>query len=150
MIVPIQLHFHTTLPMILRLTFLVALTLLTTPSLFAHDVWIEANTGLIRVGDRIDIDLKPGNHGNNHRDFKQAGKVDPQSLSAVQVIDPAGKKYDLLPSLTDIGYAPKEGFWTAPFVTAVDGHYQVLATGDKIVDHGTPLRSIRSAKTFFL
>lgn len=118
--------------------------------LFAHDVWVETNTGLIRAGDRVDIDLKLGNHGNNHRDFKQAGKVDPTTLSAVQVIDPTGKKYDLLPSLADIGYAPKEGYFTAPFVTAVDGHYMVLAMGDKVVNHGTPLRSIRSAKTFFL
>ncbi len=115
----------------------------------AHDVWVETNTSLVRVSDRVDIALKLGNHGNEHRDFKQAGKVDPTTLK-IEVVDPAGKKYDLLPSLADIGYAPKEGYWTAPFIGAAAGHYTVVATGDKVVNHGTALRSIRSAKTHFL
>ena len=51
-------------------------------------------------------------HGNEHRDFKIAGKLG--SLEGVQVgvIGPDGRKTDLVPDLVDLGYAPKEGFWS--------------------------------------
>lgn len=119
------------------------------PSATAHDVWLETNTALIRVGDRIDIDFKLGNHGNEHRDFKLASKTAPDGL-ALQVISPAGKKYDLSADLVDLGYTPKEGYWSAPFVAAESGHYLALSTGDKVVNHGQPQRSIRSAKVWWL
>ena len=115
----------------------------------AHDIWLETNTGLLRVGDRVDIDFKLGNHGNEHRDFKLASKTAPDGL-ALQVISPAGKKYDLGSELVDLGYTPKEGYWSAPFVAAESGHYLALSTGDKVINHGQPLRSIRSAKVWWL
>lgn len=115
----------------------------------AHDIWLETNTTLVRVGDRIDIDYKLGNHGNEHRDFKLASKTAPDGL-ALEVISPAGKRYDLRPALADLGYTPKEGYWSAPFIAAEPGHYLALSTSDKIVNHGKPLRSIRSAKVWWL
>ena len=111
----------------------------------AHDTWLETNTALIRVGDRVEIDFKLGNHGNEHRDFRLASKTAPDGL-ALEVISPAGKKYDLRPALVDLGYTPKEGYWSAPFIAAEPGHYLALSTSDKVVNHGQPLRSIRSAK----
>jgi uncharacterized GH25 family protein len=115
----------------------------------AHDIWLETNTSLVRVGDRVDIDFKLGNHGNEHRDFKLASKTAPDGLS-LEVISPAGKKYDLRPALTDLGYTPKEGYWSAPFIAADAGHHLALSTSDKVVNHGKPLRSIRSAKVWWL
>jgi uncharacterized GH25 family protein len=115
----------------------------------AHDIWLETNTALVRVGDRVDIDFKLGNHGNEHRDFKLASKTAPDGL-ALEVIGPGGKKYDLRPVLVDLGYTPKEGYWSAPFVAAEPGHYLALSTSDKIVNHGKALRSIRSAKAWWL
>jgi uncharacterized GH25 family protein len=115
----------------------------------AHDVWLETNTALVRVGDRVDIDLKLGNHGNEHRDFKLASKVAPDALD-LEIIGPTGNKYDLKSDLADLGYTPKEGYWSAPFVAAEPGHYLALSTSDKVLNHGTPQRNIRSAKTWWL
>ena len=57
---------------------LLTLALLVPPVIVsAHDTWVQTNTPLIRVGDAVHIDLMLGNHGNDHRDFKLASKVDP-------------------------------------------------------------------------
>ena len=83
-------------------------TLLIASSISAHDTWVETNLALVRVGDRVDIDLKLGNHGNEHRDFKLASKVAPDSVT-LEVLSPAGKRYDLKPALADLGRATE---WT--------------------------------------
>ncbi len=44
-------------------------------SALAHDTWVETNTNLIRTGDAVYVDLKLGNHGNDHRDFKLASPI---------------------------------------------------------------------------
>lgn len=115
----------------------------------AHDTWLETNSALVRVGDRVEIDLKLGNHGNDHRDFRLASKTTLETLT-VEAISPAGKRYDLKPTLADLGYTPKEGYWSAPFIAAEPGYHLALATSDKLVNHGTPQRSIRSAKAWWL
>ncbi len=116
---------------------------------FAHDTWVETNTNLIRTGDAVYIDLKLGNHGNDHRDFKLASKVGLAECS-LSVIAPDGKTYDLKDRLVDTGYAPKEGYWTGKFGASAAGLYTVAHTVDKIVNHGRPTRSIKSGKTYFV
>jgi uncharacterized GH25 family protein len=115
----------------------------------AHDTWVETNTNLIRTGDSIFVELKLGNHGNEHRDFKLASKVDLEPCT-LTVVDPAGAEYDLKPNLVDVGYAPKEGYWTTKFVPAKPGMYVVAHTRDSVVNHGKPERSIKSGKTCFV
>ncbi len=115
----------------------------------AHDVWLQTNINLIRTGDAIHIDLMLGNHGNDHRDFKIAGKLSADQIDTFQVVDPDGKKYDMKPSMTDLGYAPKEGYSSARFVAAKAGLYVAAFTSDKIANHGKPVRGYRSAKTYF-
>lgn len=115
----------------------------------AHDVWLETNTPLVRVGGQIEIDLKLGNHGNNHRDFKLASKVAAEATS-LEVITPSGKRQNLKAALVDVGYTPKEGYWSAPFVADEPGYYLAFSADDKVVNHGTPVRSIRSAKVCWL
>lgn len=127
---------------------LLILLLCVTPAL-AHDTWVETNTNLIRSGDGVYVDLKLGNHGNEHRDFKLASKTDLES-STLKVIAPDGKAYDLKDRLIDTGYAPKEGYWTAKFAAAKAGLYTVAHTRDGIVTHGRPIRSVKSGKTFFV
>ena len=82
---------------------------------FAHDTWVQTNTHIVRTGDAVHIDLMLGNHGNDHRDFKIAGKLAAESVGMFEVVAPDGKRYDLRPNLTDLGYAPKEGYHTAKF-----------------------------------
>jgi len=115
----------------------------------AHDTWVQTNSHLVRVGDAIHIDLMLGNHGNDHRDFKLASKVDPASGSTV-VIAPGGNRYDLLDRFVDLGYAPKEGFHSAKSAVVEPGLHMVAHKSDRIVNHGQPVRSIKSAKTCFI
>jgi len=116
---------------------------------FAHDTWVETNTNLIRTGDAVFVDLKLGNHGNEHRDFKLASKVDLAGCD-LQIVAPDGTSYDLKDRLVDIGYAPKEGYWTTKFAATKPGLYVVSHSLDTVVNHGRPTRSIKSGKTCFV
>jgi uncharacterized GH25 family protein len=116
----------------------------------AHDTWVQTNTNLVRTGDAVYIDLMLGNHGNDHRDFKLASKLSADSVGAFDVFAPDGKSYDLKPNLTDLGYAPKEGYSSAKFVPGRPGLYLAAQRSDGVVNHGKPVRSVRSAKTYFL
>lgn len=130
----------------------VALLLLTgqISTLHAHDTWVQTNTNVIRSGDAIHIDLMLGNHGNDHRDFKLASKTTLDGAT-LKVLGPNGKSYDLKDRLADVGYTPKEGFWTSRFAATEPGLYLVEHTRDSVVNHGgSPSRSIRSGKTFFV
>ncbi len=115
---------------------------------FAHDTWVQTNANFVRVGDAIYVDLMLGNHGNDHRDFKLAGKVDPSTVT-LDVVDPLGTKVDLKPSLADQGMGAKEGYHTGKFVAEKAGLYAVVQTSDRVVSYA-PTRSIKSAKAFFV
>ena len=130
-------------------TILTAAVCLTTAVIAsAHDTWVQTNTAVVRTGDAVYVDLMLGNHGNDHRDFKQAGKPSLDG-STVEVTGPDGKATDLKPSLADLGYAPKEGYWQARFEPAKPGLYVVAQTSTTVASYA-PERVIRSAKTFFL
>jgi uncharacterized GH25 family protein len=112
----------------------------------AHDTWLEASPSLVRPDDVVHIGLFLGNHGNDHRDFKIAGKVG--SLDGVQVeaIAPDGRKTDLVPDLVDLGYGAKEGFWSGRFVPAAAGLHCVAHVRQGI-RHGA--RGYKGGKTYF-
>ena len=114
----------------------------------AHDTWLQTNTNLVRVKDVVHVDLMLGNHGNDHRDFKLAGKPD-AATSTLEVVSPNGERFDLKDRLVDLGYTPQEGFLTARFMPSQPGLYVVGHTADKVVSYG-PIRSIESSKTYFL
>jgi len=115
----------------------------------AHDTWVQTNTNVVRTGDAIHIDLMLGNHGNEHCDFKLASKLSAESVQKFEVRDPDGKVYDLRPDLADLGYAPKEGFHSSKFVPGKPGIYAASQSSDGVVNHGKPVRSVRSAKAYF-
>lgn len=125
-----------------------ALLLLCSLTAQAHDTWVQTNTNVIRAGDILHIDLMVGNHGNEHRDFKLAGKLD-VSAATLQLFSPDGKKYDLKDRLVDTGYTPQEGFWTARFAPTAPGLYMVAHTFDKVMSYA-PERAVKSSKTFFV
>lgn len=114
----------------------------------AHDSWVETNINVVRTGDVVHVHLMMGNHGNDHRDFKLAGKVDPQ-YATLQVLHGNASPIDLKPRLTDQGYAPGEGYWTARFQPQQPGLYMIAHTYDRVVSYA-PTRSIKSGKTFFV
>ncbi|OWU66122.1 MAG: cobalt ABC transporter substrate-binding protein, partial [Armatimonadetes bacterium Cent15-Ar3] len=55
----------------------------------AHDIWIEANQTLVRLGEQVNLALMLGNHGNHHRDFKLASKI-PAGQQSLRVLTPEG------------------------------------------------------------
>lgn len=124
--------------------------LLTTATILApaqaHDTWVQTNTNIVRAGDNVHIDLMLGNHGNEHRDFKLAGKITLDGCK-LDVLAPGGKKFDLKDRLADVGYVPKEGFWTTRFAGTEPGLYLVAHSRESL--HGTT-RGIKSGKTFFV
>lgn len=124
--------------------------LLFTPSLFApafaHDTLVQTNTNVVRAGDNVHIDLMLGNHGNEHRDFKLAGKITLDGCK-LDVIAPSGKTFDLKERLADVGYVPKEGFWTARFAATEPGLYMIAHSRESL--HNSS-RGIKSGKTFFI
>jgi len=132
----------------LRCLLTAAAVILATSSGSAHDAWLQVNTNVVRVGDAVTIDLMLGNHGNNHRDFKLAGKTNP-AAGPLEVVAPDGKRYDLKDRLTDTGYTPKEGFWSTRFVGEQAGLYLVSRLSDQVVSYA-PKRSVQSAKTCFV
>lgn len=113
----------------------------------AHDTWLQVSPRAVHPDDVVHVDLFLGNHGNEHRDFKIAGKLG--SLEGVQVgvIGPDGRKTDLAADMVDLGYAPKEGFWSARFVPAVEGLHCVALYREG-VRHGS--MGFKGGKTYFL
>lgn len=130
-------------------TALLAITALALNQSMAHDTWVQTNTNVIRIGDAVHVDLMLGNHGNDHRDFKLAGKIGLEGC-ALRIHSPQGARFELKDKLVDLGYAPKEGYWSARFAAVDPGLYLVEHSRDGIVNHGVPTRSIKSGKTFFV
>lgn len=116
------------------------------PTVHGHDTWVEVNTSEVRQGNLVHIDLKLGNHGNDHRDFKLHSLItlDHASLS---IVEPCGCTTDLVPDLRPTAYEPKQGYWTGRFLPKKLGLHTVAHELDLL--HGTT-RAIKSAKTFFL
>jgi uncharacterized GH25 family protein len=112
----------------------------------AHDTWVQSGPLVTRHNDAVHVDLMLGNHGNDHRDFKLASKITltPCTLS---IVAPDGTASDLKPLVKDMGYAEKEGYWSARIVADQKGVYQVLHTLDTL--HGKT-RAIKSSKSFFV
>jgi len=112
-----------------------------------HDTWLQASPRIVRPDDVVHVGLFLGNHGNDHRDFKIASKVGSLDGVQVDVIGPDGRKTDLVPDMVDLGYAPKEGFWSGRFVPAAEGLHCVGHFRQGI-RHGA--MGFKGGKTYFL
>jgi hypothetical protein len=113
----------------------------------AHDTWVQPSQRLVSVGDVVHVELFLGNHGNDHRDFKVAGKLASLEGSTLDVIGPDGRRADLVPDAMDLGYAPQEGFWSARFVPGSEGLHGVAHTRTGVHNRK---RGIKSGKAYFL
>ena len=114
----------------------------------AHDSWVQANTNMVQTGQVVHVDLILGNHGNHHRDFRFWGKVDPDHAT-LDVLTPDGDSVNLVPELVDLGSEQNAGYWSARLHADDAGLYTIAHTYDRVV-HYAPVRSIKSAKTFFI
>lgn len=68
----------------------------------AHDGWIEITSSIVERGQVATITLLHGNHSNDHRSYRIAGKWD-QKYTTVTVWAPNGKRIDLTRQMIDLG-----------------------------------------------
>jgi hypothetical protein len=139
----------------LALTFALLHLLFEPPAVTGHDGWAEPVPALIEKGQIASIALIQGNHSNEHKSFRIAGKWNPQ-YTRLWVIDPAGKTVDLSSRLIDMGedeekIGPKgpKGFYLASWQAESGGIYRILARQERVLQHGQgpKFRSIRTATT---
>jgi uncharacterized GH25 family protein len=112
------------------------------PSASAHDAWLEVDTPVVRAGDAAQVRVMLGNHGNDHRDFKVAGKLD-LSKGTLTLTSPGGSEADLKSSAIDLGLGPRDGYWMARVATEKSGVYVIAHTSSS--QHGKS-RSLKFAK----
>ena len=136
-----------------------AFTLLcfSTPAAIAHDGWIEITPAIAEKGQATTIALIQGNHSNEHRSYRIAGKWD-QQFTTLTMVDPTGKQQSLTNRLVDFGddeekVGPKgpKGFFLASFTPIKEGLYQAVAKQTRTIQQadGPKLFTIRIAKTAF-
>lgn len=116
---------------------------------FGHDTWLQTPASIVRVGEPSHVDILLGNHGNDHRDFKIAGKVKAEEIATLTLTQPDGKDVDLKPAIVDLGLSVKDGWLQAGLTLDRPGLYAITLTSDKVVDYA-PKRSIKTAKAFVL
>jgi len=141
----------------ITLTVVVCIGWVFSRSAMAHDGWVEISPTIVEKNQAATIALLQGNHSNEHKSYRIAGKWDSKYTTLV-IVDPTGKQNTLTDRLIDLGedaetIGPKgpKGFHLASFVPKVDGLYQVLARQVRTVQQGEgpKLLTIRLAKTAF-
>jgi uncharacterized GH25 family protein len=122
----------------------------------AHDGWIEVTPSIIEKGQLVTISLLHGNHSNEHKSYRLAGKWRPE-FTTLMALDPTGRLTDLTGAIVDLGEdeektGPKgpKGFHIAQFTAKEQGFYAVLARQQRVIEEaGVKLRSLRTARTVF-
>jgi uncharacterized GH25 family protein len=142
-----------------RLIFLLVAVFVLPRSVLGHDGWIEPGPVMAEKGQPITIALMHGNHSNEHKSFRLAGKWDSQ-YTRLYVIDPSGKQTDLSSQLIDLGEDPEKtgpkgpkGFHLAAFLAKQAGLYFAVARQERTVtdeQNGSKLRTIRTARSAFM
>jgi hypothetical protein len=123
----------------------------------AHDGWIEVTPSIVERGQIASIALIQGNHSNEHRSYRIAGKWD-QKYTTLYIVDPKRKKYEITERLVDFGddeekVGPRgpKGFYVAAFTPVEEGLYEVFAKQARTIQQvdGPRLFTIRVAKAAF-
>lgn len=122
-----------------------------------HDGWVETSPTIVERGQLATITLMQGNHSNEHKSYRIAGKWDPKYATLV-VIDPKGTANTITDRLIDMGedaetIGPKgpKGFHLASFLPKDEGLYHALARQVRAVQQGDGPKvvTLRTAKTAF-
>src|SRR5207253_3189959 len=87
-----------------ELLILIALLFLRPQLAVGHDGWIEITPAIVEKGQIATISLIQGNHSNEHRSYRIAGKWD-QKYTTLVIVDPKGKQRALTDRIIDLGEA---------------------------------------------
>jgi uncharacterized GH25 family protein len=122
----------------------------------AHDGWVEVPS-IVEKGQPVTISLMLGNHSNEHKSYRLAGKWNPK-FTKLMVIEPSGKINDLSSAIIDLGEDPEKtgpkgpkGFHIAAFTPQMEGVHIVVGRQEEIAQHGEgpKFRGVRSARAAF-
>ena len=69
---------------------------------FAHDGWVEITPTIVEKGQPTTIALIQGNHSNEHKSYRIAGKWDGKNTT-LAVVNPGGKQSALTDRIIDLG-----------------------------------------------
>ena len=123
----------------------------------AHDGWVEISPAIVEKNQPATIALIQGNHSNEHKSYRIAGKWD-QKYTTLVVVDPKAKEFSLTDRLIDFGedadaIGPKgpKGYFLTSFVPQDDGLYQAVARQTRTIEQGDGPRivTVRIAKAAF-
>ena len=141
----------------LKIFLLISVALILPRSVYSHDGWVEISPTIVEKNQSATIALIQGNHSNEHKSYRIAGKWD-QKYTTLVVVDPKAKQNSLTDRLIDFGedaeaVGPKgpKGFYLASFVPKDEGFYLVLARQARTLQQGDgpKLVTVRIAKSAF-
>ena len=124
---------------------------------FAHDGWVEITPTIVEKGQPTTIALIQGNHSNEHKSYRIAGKWDGKNTT-LAVVNPGGKQIALTDRIIDLGedeekVGPKgpKGFYLASYIPNDEGLHQAIARQVRSLQQGDgpKLMTVRIAKTAF-
>lgn len=139
------------------LLFSISVLFLSPSSAHAHDGWIEISPAIVEKGQPVMIALMQGNHSNEHRSYRLAGRWDLE-FTKVTVIAPSGKAVDVTGAVIDFGEDPEKtgpkgpkGFHLAQLIADEEGVYTVVAKQERTVqrEDGAKFRGVRFARSSF-
>lgn len=111
-----------------------------------HDTWVETGSSRVLSGQYVYVDLRLGNHGNEHRDFKLNSKVT-LAPCTLTVRTPSGSIVDLKPRIIDLGLLEKEGYWSARYEPIEPGLHEIYHELEMLKGR---MRVLKTAKTLLL
>ena len=114
---------------------------------FAHDIWIETSSTLVRKGEPVVIELKLGNCLEGKPDAKINGQL-PKPEGSVFAIAPNDKRLDLTNTLFSSTVVPGSGCWRTPLTVQDIGCTWLLQSlDDKVMHDGKRVLGRMVAKT---
>ena len=126
-------------------------------SALGHDGWVEVTPTILEKGQAATVTLIQGNHSNEHKSYRIAGKWDGKNTT-LAVVNPGGKQIALTERIIDLGedeekVGPKgpKGFYLASYIPNDEGLYQAVARQVRSLQQGDgpKLMTVRIAKTAF-
>jgi uncharacterized GH25 family protein len=126
-------------------------------SALSHDGWVEISPTIVEKGQAATVTLIQGNHSNEHKSYRIAGKWDGKNTT-LAVVNPGGKQITLTDRIIDLGedeekVGPKgpKGFYLASYIPNDEGLHQAIARQVRSLQQGDgpKLMTVRIAKTVF-
>lgn len=116
-------------------------------SCFAHDIWIETSSSIVRIDEPVTIHLKLGNCSHGKPDGKTDGQLPQEAVRAVARL-PSGLTIELSKTLVSSSQQEGNGFWRSNItINEVGCTWLIQRLDDKITHDGRKVLGKMIAKT---